>query len=408
MGLYYSFLAITGFAVLFDFGMVGTIGRNAAYAWGGALKFSAKGLPEAETDGQPNYQLLVSLTQITRQWYYILGLIIAMSLSTVGSYFLLRQIQQAGISENLIYCWLVFVAATAYGLSNGFWNHLLTGIGKVRESSLYGIYSQLASLLILVVGLLLGWRLWSYGISLLIAPVISRYLARKLFLNQLGNPMPSLWLKPHFETLRMLWPMTWRLGVVILGGFLVQRANTVISAEHLGLRETASYGLTLNLFLILFQIAGVPLYVATPRINQSFVQNDIPTIRKLFLTRAYGGLFLACIGGITIITLGSWGLQLIGSNTDILPLFPCILLFVLILLDQHQNYHLNLVLNTNENPFVFTSLATAIVLVSVSVMLTPRYGLAGMLIAHAFAQSLCNYWWPVLKGIRILRSKPQT
>ena len=405
MGLYYSFLAITGFVVLFDFGMVGTIGRNAAYAWGGAIRFSTKGLPETSSDPSPNRPLLSSLTQVTRQYYYLLGAISGVLLATVGSYFLLRQIQAAGLPSDLIFCWLTFVLATSFSCANGFWNHLLTGLGKIKESALYGIYSQIVSLVFLVVGLLLGWKLWAYGISLLIAPMIARHFCKRLFLSELQIGLPSLWSRPDFTTLQTLWPMTWRLGAVILGAFVVQRVNTLISAEYLGLRETASYGLTLNLIMVLFQIGAVPLYVVTPQINQCLVRREMAKVRHLFLTRAYGGLAIATLGGVFLALFGPFFLHLIGSQTELLSSISTLGLLLIISLDWHQNFHTNLVMNTNQNPFVIPSLATAALVITLSLILTPHFGLTGMLLAHGVSQSLCNYWWPIMKGFRVLRLK---
>jgi len=404
MGIYYTFMSLSAFATLLDFGMVGTLGRSAAYAWGGAESFAARGLPVHGGSTEPNRPLLASLTHVTRVWYYILAVAAGLLLSLVGTLFVNQRIHEAGLDSNMTWCWLFFTFVTAYGLGTSFWNVLLTGIGDVRNVGRFGVISQAVSMILLVAGLLLGFKVWAYAVSLFLGPAIDRYLARKRYLHLLDSSLPPLVSRPDFDILVNLWPMTWRMGVSILGEFLIQRGNILIASAFLGLDMTAKYGLTLNLFSVLFQLAGVPLYVANPRIARAHVQRNISEVRRLFFPRAYGGFALALAGAVVLILIGREILVLIGSKTSMLSAGYATLLFLIMLLDKHQNSYTNLVLATNENPFVLTTVISGAAMIALSLVFTPRFGIAGLLLAHGLVQLACNHWWPVVCGLRTLKS----
>lgn len=403
MGIYYTFTSLTGFALLLDFGMLGTIGRSASYAWGGASHFTAKGLPEYNGETSPNRSLLIALTHLTRFWYYLLAIAVGILLMIFGSWFIKARISEETLDPNLIWCWIFYCFVTAYGLGTGFWAILSLGIGDVRVVSRYGVISHTVATILLLVGLLIGLKLWAYAISLLIGPALHRYLVKKRYLSLLGNPLPPIINLPDFDILKKLWPMTWRMGVTTLGEFATQRGNILVASAFLGLETTARYGLSLNLFAILFQLTGMPLFVAFPKINQALIQRNVPEVRQLFFSRTYVGFGLACLGGGILIQFGSDLLGFIGSQTQLLPMAASTFLFIIYLFDRHQNSYANLVIGTNENPFVFPTIITGVVMIGISIILTPLYGVTGLLLSHGITQLAWNHWWPVLRGLKTLK-----
>ena len=403
MGIYYTFLSLSGLAAFLDFGMGGTIGRSAAYAWGGATSFSARGLPEHHGRTEPNRELLATLAHLTQVWYYGLALVAAVLLALVGTVFVNQRVSESGLDSSMTLCWLFFSMVTAYGIGTSFWNMLLTGVGDVKNASRYGVIAQSISTIFLVVALLAGFKIWAYAISLLIGPMVGRYLARNRFLLLMEQPLPALFSKTDLSVLASLWPMTWRMGATVFGVFLMQRGNTLICSAFLGLETTAKYGLTLNLFTILFQVTGVFLFVVNPKIAGAQVRRNIPELRRLFLPRLYLGLGLACIGAAILIVFGAQIMQLIGSKTGLLsPGISC-LLFVILLLDSHQSGYMNLVMASNENPFVLPSLLSSIVMLGIAMWTTPHFGLLGMILTYGLVQLSWNHWWTVIRGARLLK-----
>lgn len=403
MGIYYTFMSLAGLAAFLDFGMGGTIGRSAAYAWGGADSFSARGLPEQQNTAEPNRKLLATLAHLTRVWYYALGSLAAVLLALIGTIFVKQRISESGLDSNMVLCWLFFSMVTAYGIATSFWSMLLTGVGDVKNACRYGVIAQSISTIFLVIALLAGMKLWAYALSLLIGPMVGRYLARKRFLNLMGQSLPALLSKADLSVLASLWPMTWRMGASVFGIFLIQRGNILICSTFLGLETTAKYGLTLNLYTILFQVTGVFLFVANPKIAGAHVQRNIQELRRLFIPRLYLGLGLACIGATVLILFGSQFMRFIGSQTDLLAPGISSLLFIILVLDNHQAGYMNLVMASNENPFVLPSLLSAVVMLSIAMWTTPHFGLIGMILTYGLVQLAWNHWWPVVRGARLLK-----
>ncbi len=406
MGIYYTFMSLSGLAMMLDFGMVGTIGRSAAYAWGGADSFTPRGLPEHNGGSQPNRMLLASLTHTTRSWYCVIALTAALLLIGIGTFFVKGRADDAGLSSTMTYCWLFFSLVTAYGLGTSYWNVLLTGIGDVRSVGRFGVLSQIISIIIMVICLLSGLKVWSYALALLIGPAVDRHLAKRRYLYLIDKPLPRLLTMPDFSIIKTLWPMTWRMGISILGIFLMQRGNTLISSVYLGLETTAKYGLTLNLFTIILQISGIALYVANPRIAKAHVQRDVKELRRLYLPRLYGGLAVAACGGAVLIVFGPELLNIIGSKTGLLTSGLATLLFTILILDSHQNAYVNLVISSNENPFVVTTLVSSLAMVGIAMWSATHFGLLGLILTHGLVQLACNHWWPVVRGIKLLKRQP--
>lgn len=63
--------------MLLDFGFSQTIGRNAAFAMGGAKEFQAVGIPESTGKEEPNWVLLAELFSAVKIWYHGAGSLLA-------------------------------------------------------------------------------------------------------------------------------------------------------------------------------------------------------------------------------------------------------------------------------------------------------------------------------------------
>lgn len=405
IGIYYTFMSLAGIATMLDFGMLGTIGRNASYAWAGVDTLRAHGIPENCDKKEPNLNLLKTLTHVTRIWYSILATCICILLLIGGGWFLYGRIIHEQMSPNLLGCWAAFAIVTSLSIGTSYWGVLLTGIGEVKKAAKFGTISQLLSIGILITSLLLGAKLWAYTISMMVSVCVLRLLCKKNYLTMIGGNLPSFFSRPEGQILSQIWPMAWRSGVTALGEFLTQRGNVLIVSCILGLEITAQYGLTVNLYVILFQIGGVFLYASNPRITQALVHKDHSLARKLFITRAYGGLLLSIMGAAIIIGFGNQILGLLGSHTSLMPPLFSLGIFIVMLLDRHQSQYSSLVIASNDNPFVLPTIASGVANLGLCTWLATKHGMPGVIIGHFISQAVFNHWWPVMKGIRVLKMR---
>ena len=403
MGLYYTFLAITGIAFLLDFGFAPAIGRNAAYAVGGARKFETKGLPQLSEDAGANWELLGQLKHAAQRWYWAVAAILAILLFTAGSWFIAGKLQESALPENLIFCWVLFALTTTYNLATLYWNNLLVGIGSVRKSARISLISQCVQLAITIAGLLLGYGIWTYAVVGIVGTVISWMLTKKAFYEDATVPAITPRPEEMSAVFACLWPMAWRQGVVMIGAFLIQKGNTIVCSSRLGLDETATYGLSLMLLSMLLQITGIPLALKWPLIGQLRVQRDILRIRRIFFPYLYGGLAVALIG----ILIGPFALRPIldymGAKTTILPNGLFILFGIIYLLEQQHSSYAMLVLSENRNPFIIPAITSGIVILITSWWAAGIWGIIGLILSQGIIQLLWNNWWTIwvaMAGIR--------
>jgi hypothetical protein len=67
---------------------------------------------------------------------------------------------------------------------------------------------------------------------------------------------------------------------------------------------------------------------------------------------------------------------------------------------MHHSLYAELVYSENVNPFVKPALISGVAIIILSMLLTPRFGVWGMLLASGLVQLCYNNWWPVLRAIR--------
>jgi ABC-type spermidine/putrescine transport system permease subunit II len=67
---------------------------------------------------------------------------------------------------------------------------------------------------------------------------------------------------------------------------------------------------------------------------------------------------------------------------------------------MHHSLYAELVYSENVNPFVRPALISGVAIIILSVLLTPRFGVWGMLLAGGLVQLCFNNWWPVVRAIQ--------
>lgn len=398
-GLYYTFLGVSGIIGLFDLGFASAVSRNASYAMAGAERFSTHGVPKFSGNPEPNRELLAALVSAVKRWYFLIGTMAAFCLLSFGSWFIFKQILESNLEKILLGAWILFAGSSIFSFASGFWQNLLIGSGAVRDATKINLIAQILGLIVLISSLLFGLGIWSYGASILTAALTSRLLTKKAFIRTSGihaRQKSSISFRSVFTD---LWPMAWRHGAVSMGAFFIQRGNTLICSSKLGLQETGSYGLSIALLMIVLQTATVPLFIAFPQISNLRVHRDGDAIWKIFTLRLYSGVFVAILGIITIALYGNQILDLMGSQSNLLPTSTLLLLGFVLLLEQHHVQYGMLVLTENQNPFIIPSLVSGAAIFIISWFAAEKWGVVGLIVTQGIVQLCWNNWWTVKRGM---------
>jgi len=408
MGLFYTFGAVAGIAMFMDLGMGATVSRQATYIYSGAKHLTSSGIPESSEDGKTDIGLFSRFVSTVRKIYTIIGFITGILLIIPGGIFISKSIIASGMSAHFIFAWIIYACAASHSLATGFWSNFLMGIKEERLSAVIGVYAQLGYILLVIIGLVCGIGIWSYTIALLASGVSQRTISKYYFVLK---SKVSDYLKADFRMLKVFWPMSWRLWIVLISMYVFQKASVIISSKQLGLEVTAGYGLALSLFSIVYQVTSTPLFVAYPGISRLRVMGNYVGIRSIFLKRLYCSMAICGLALVGIIFIGPYFLTLAGSHTH-LPTKPLLLMAALFFLcDKHQGEYFSLVLSENQNPFIIPYAMTAVLSIALMALGATYWGLFGLILGQGVSQTAINNWWVVVrgwKGLEISQEKNKT
>jgi len=409
LGLWYVFGTIGCFASLLDFGFEPTITRLASYTWGGARRLAAFGIHKDEsapTNVEPNRPLLGELVATLKVYYFWIGLAVLVLLALGGGGWVWIVTANLATATSLRLAWLVYATGCCLNFISGRWPALLSGVGAVREAQHIGIISSLCYYIFAVGGLLAGLGLWAMVLGFLAMGFATRTLGKHVFQRVVALPGGLPPAHFHREIFSVIWPNAWRLGLVSVGAFLIVQANTLVCSAFLGLKTTASYGISTQLIAMLVGLCNVWVSVKWPLINQLRVQGRNDEIVRVFVSRMRLTILSYFAGASAILFLAPLVLRVIGSKTTLLPSGQLAVLALIQFLEMHHAIYATLVLSENRNPFLKPALISGVAVIISSVVLTPRYGVWGMLISTGLVQASYNNWWPVLRALRGLELKP--
>ncbi len=140
--------------------------------------------------------------------------------------------------------------------------------------------------------------------------------------------------------------------------------------------------------------------IKMPIVNQLRVTGRMDEIAELWIQRTRISLACYLLGSLALILAGNVGLRIVGSKTMLLPSGELVLMLLIVGLEMHHVLSGDLVISENQNPFVIPALSAGAGTVLLSLVLTPHFGIWGMLVAQGISQASFNNWWTVRRGIR--------
>ena len=405
LGLWYVFVSLGSLAALLDLGFAHTVTRSAGYLWAGSRLLLPFGIaePPIETDPtagaihrQPNLPMLSNLVASLRVYYLSVGALVLLLLITAGGVWIWHKSEGLANAQSIRLAFLAYAIGVSLGLANSVWPSLLAGINAVKEAQQITAACLLAYFCLAVAGLLAGFGVWALVSATIVAAFAERLLGQAVFYRLV--PLRSG--KFDLSMLRTLWPNAWRTAAVGLGAFMVFQANTLICSAFLDLRTTASYGLSLQAVSLLVGLSDIWVRVRLPAINHLRAQGMVERIPAIFRPRIILALLTFGVGAAVLLLLGRPLLELLNARTQLLPAALLATLLLIQLLEMHHSLYGELVYSENVNPFVKPALISGLAIIILSVLLTPRFGVWGMLFASGCVQLCYNNWWPVRRAIR--------
>lgn len=402
VGIWTIFSTITLLSTLFDFGFNQSFARNITYVFSGVRELKKKGYETVgEGDREVDFNLLKSTISAMRYFYLRVALLLFFLLLTVGSVYISFLVSNYSGNKSEIYIsWVILCSINCYILYTLYYESLLMGRGLVKRVNQIILVGNVAYLLLAILLLECSLGLVAVVSSQAASVVIMRVLSYKSFYTKdLKRQLAAADDSKSREVLRAITPNAVKLGLTALGGFLINRASLFIGSLYVPLEDTASFGITLQLLLVLAQTGSVLSRVFMPKVYQWRVEGKLSSIRRMFYITSGFLLAVFVVGGAVIVFIGNWALDLVNSNT---PLLATGMLSVMLLQRYLETNHVNaadFLLSKNEVPFFRASLISAaatLVLLFIFVG-QMNMGVWGMILAPTIVQLAYQNWrWPYL------------
>jgi len=173
------------------------------------------------------------------------------------------------------------------------------------------------------------------------------------------------------------------------------------------LQEIASYGITMQILLIVSGMASVYTNTYQAKIVQMRLKNDIENIKKIYIKGQLIFIATYLSAALFLLLMGNWALNSIGSHTKLLP--SSLMLLAIFLSFEQTNFTIagNILVTKNEVPFFRSSLISGAFIISSLIIAFQFFniGIPGILIIPIIIDLAYQAWkWPleIIKDLRLV------
>lgn len=407
LGMHYVLLSLGALAMMVDFGFAGAIWRAVCVALAGGKELRAEGLaPPTGDTAVANPELLWDVLATTRQLYRGLALIALLLLGVGGTVVVSQHAHETSAPNVTWLAWALTLALAVWEVYAGWWSTYLAALNRVVTAARLNCLAYALKLLLAAALLNAGLGLLAVPLAGLVATGVQRLLARRACLHVLSAwPAPS---RPANSRalLHVLWPNSWRQGVIGVGTYLGANAAALICLETFGLAANAQYGLSLQLLSVAQGMAAAWTAVKWPELAHHCARGDLAAMRRVFQPRLWLQLltFVALAG--VLVPLAQPLLDWLGSNKQVLPSGWFALLALNVLLEMQFSAWGSLIATGNRIPVMWPALLGTLagLVLALGLIHFTALGLGALVVAPLLAGGVFNYWYWVGFGARFLGS----
>jgi O-antigen/teichoic acid export membrane protein len=344
-----------------------------------------------------DYGLLKSLLLSMKTFYSTMALIFVLIFAVASPFYLSRILKEyTGDHQSVWIAWCIFGVILAYELYTYYYNAILTGRGKIKQNMKITVLSQSIRIVLTIVLLLCGLKLLALVIGVFAADIVNRTLAHKVFYDkklkmELSAVKSS---KPVMETIKILAPNSIKIGLSMCGNFLRSKMPLYIAPYFLPLAVIGSYGVTMQITSMIFQLGGTWFGTFYPQLAQYTVQDRNTDVKRMYIKALFFLLVIYIVLGSGFVLFGQDILTLIKSQTHLLSGGYIIVILLFSLLDMNQGIATSLLTARNEVPY-YKSYIVAGVLTVLLLWLMLHFtslGVWALILSSGIAMSVYIFW----------------
>ena len=411
VGVWTIFVTITQLTFIFDFGFNTSFARNVSYVFSGVSLLKRDGYEHVESSSvdRIDYALLGGTIRAMRYFYSRMAVVLFVLFAVLGTFYVYTLMQDYSGNVGEVYiAWGILVLINSYNLYTLYYEALLNGRGEIKRVHQIILVGNVVYILLAIVLILLGGGLVAIVASQAVSVLLVRFLSKKAFYTSSIIEGLSVADDSNYkDILYAITPNAIKVGLTSLGGFIINKSSLFIGSLFVSLETMGSYGITLQLLVVIGMMAGIVTRVYMPKVFQWRVEERLDLIKQKFYLSSAVMFLVFALSGIVIVLYGDWMLSLLKSNTTLLPTSLLILIFVQHYLEYNHSNAAQYLLSRNEVPFFKASLISAgcvLFLLGVFVVWLDM-GMLGMILAPMIVQGVYQNWkWP-LEVVRELRIK---
>ena len=410
VGVWTIFTSIAQLTYLFDFGFNNSFARNVSYVFSGVRSLKKEGYESVVADGagDMDYELLSCTIKAMRYFYSRMAIVLFLLFATIGSvYVYVLMGDYVGDVREVYVAWVILVLINSYNLYTLYYESLMNGRGLVKRVHQIILIGNVVYIGFAIVLILLGGGLVAIVASQAISVLLIRFLSKRAFYTKdIVDNLSMVGDSDYKSVLSAITPNAVKVGLTSLGGFVINKSSMFIGSLFVSLEAMASYGITLQLLVVIGTFGGIVSRVYMPKVFQWRVEGRLDLVERMFYLSSAVMFFIFVVSGVVIVLWGDWMLGVLKSSTMLLPTGLLILVFIQHYLEYNHSNAAQYLLSRNEVPFFKASLLSAggvLILLLVCVIWFDM-GLLGMVLAPMIVQAMYQNWkWP-LEVIREFRN----
>lgn len=394
------FQTIYALTMLLDFGFRPSFARNLSYIFSGVEHFSINGV-EKPSGEKINYTLLKDTLQAMKIFYRWVSVVVFILLITIGTwYFIQLMSKYSGDKDDAIIAWILLITINCYNVYTLYYDSLLTGKGYISQLQKITILGQAIYLFVAIILIISGMRLSAIVLSQALSVIVKRILAYKVFFNaDMRKELENVQLSAPYTVLRVITPNAVKVGLTSFGSFIVNRSSIFMGSIYLSLEVMAQYGVCLQILDIMSRCGTMMFVTYSPKIAQWRSQRNIKQIGRIYLYCIASLLFTYVIGSTMVLLFANPLLDMIHSNTHLLPLNLVTLMLVINLLEQNHGIAAGFIQADNRVPFFIPSLLSGLFTISLLGIMLGIFNMdvVALILAPGIVQLAYQNWkWPTV------------
>lgn len=393
IGLWYVFVAISGFAQLLEFGFTSTLSRNILYCLSGAKKLTKQGCDYSSVDGEVDWHLMRVVLDTSKTIYAVLGLIALFVAATLGTFYV-SYVTDSFLIEGSLPAWIVFVVSIFTNLYFLYCLTFLRGLGDVAGENRAKTLARIGQLAITAVLLFCGLSLLAAALGFLAYSTLLRLFAIRTFRSHhdveegIKSDAAAVAKDEMLDVLKTVSFVAWRDGVVSLAWYGATQATSLLCSAFLGLEQTGTYSVMLQFATAIHQISSAYLRSCFPTFQSAYVRDDKQT-QKAVVERGISCYVCMYIVATVLVTACLPILTLFKHDFICDPVLFLGIALYYFLLNQHSLF-CNIIVSMNEIPYFKAYLVSTAAGICVSCVLCGAlgWGAWGLVVGRQFHSSV--------------------